>query len=264
VTAFAPWREYETIVAEHAGGVLRLTLNRPERLNAFVPQMARELAIALAECGADPDLRAVLLRGSGAGFSSGGDLRERVDLPVEVVMREYYSALILAVRALPKPVVAAVHGPAVGVGCSLALACDVVVMARSAYLSLPFVEVGLVPDGGASLLAARRAGGGHAMGMALLTGKLGAERAGAIGLANEVVDDDALEERAEEIARRFATGPAVALAGTKELLNRAVFAGLAEELDREAALQGQASRSEDFAEAVAAFAERRKPEFAGR
>lgn len=263
-TRWSTWLEHETLLSERSGGAVRLTLNRPDSLNAMNPQLATDLTEAVRAAGDDEGIRAVLVRGAGRGFSSGGDLTAQSDLSVPEVMRRYYNPLILAIRELPKPVVAAVHGAGVGVGCSVALACDLVVMSRSAYFLLAFTKVGLVPDGGASLLAARRAGGGRATRMALLAEKVPAEQALAWGLADEVLDDEALDAGAEALAQRLATGPSVAYGATKQLLHRATYHGLPEELDREADLQGEMCATADFAEAVAAFREKRPAVFEGR
>ena len=260
----------EQIESALEGGVLELTLNRPEALNPLSLKMAAELDAAIAEAATDPEVRAVLLRGAGRAFCSGADLgggdisatpEGRPD--VLTGLRERYNPLILALRRLPKPVVAAVGGAAAGVGCSLALACDQIVAAESSYFLLAFANIGLTVDGGASALLPARVGIARATEMAMLAERVPAPRALEWGLINRVVADDRLVAEASELAGRLAVGPTLSYAATKELLNAHAYPDLEAQLDREALAQQRQAESSDFVAGVAAFFEKRKPEFEG-
>ncbi|MDE3134681.1 MAG: enoyl-CoA hydratase/isomerase family protein [Acidobacteriota bacterium] len=246
-----------------------VTLKRPESLNAFTPQMGRELLAALDHVAGAAGARALVLTGAGRGFSSGADLKQvahwgadgRPDL--RAPLREIFHPLILRLRTLELPVIAAVNGGAAGFGCSLALAADVVLAARSAYFLLAFANVGLTLDGGSSMLLVGRAGHGRAMEMALLAERVDAERALAWGLANRVVDDDQLASAADELATRLAAGAPGSHAAIKRSLNQAAYPRLAEQLELEADLQQQRAESADFSEGVRAFLEKRPAQFTG-
>jgi 2-(1,2-epoxy-1,2-dihydrophenyl)acetyl-CoA isomerase len=262
---------FEQIAAERSGAVLRLTLNRPDALNPLGVQMAGELRDALEAAGPDPGVRAVVITGAGRGFSSGADLggSDRALTPegkpdVLTGLREAYNPLVLSVRELPKPVIAAVNGPAAGIGCSLALACDHIIAAESAYLLIAFARIGLTIDGGASVLLAARAGLTRATEMALLAERIEAARALEWGLVNEVVADGELEARVGELAERLAAGPTLSYAASKRLLNAQLFAGLADQLDREAVAQQAQAETEDFTAGVVGFLSKQTPEFKGR
>lgn len=241
-------------------GVLRLELARPERLNALTTALLREIAEVIELAADDATVRAITLSGRGRGFCSGADIS---DTEQEVSV-EAANAAVRALRDTPVPVVAMVHGPAAGVGCSLALACDLVLMARSSYLMLAFTRIGLMPDGGATALVANSAGRARAMRMALLAEKVPAEQAYAWGLVAAVLDDDTLTQEGTAMAARLARGPATALALTKQAINAASLGELEEALAREARGQRVLGRSADFREGVAAFNERREARFAGR
>jgi 2-(1,2-epoxy-1,2-dihydrophenyl)acetyl-CoA isomerase len=264
-----PKLELETIDLEQREGVAWITLNRPESLNAFTPQMGRELSSLLDRLNEDPEVRALVLKGAGRGFSSGADLKQatswgddgRTDLLTP--LREVFHPLILRLREIDKPVIAAVHGGAAGFGCSVALAADIVVMAQSSYFLLAFAKVGLTLDGGSSALLIGRAGHGRASEMGLLAERIGAERALAWGLANQVVDDAQLETAAADLATRLAAGAPGSYAATKRTLNQAAYPRLEEQLDLEAQLQQQCASSEDFIEGVRAFLEKRPAQFTG-
>ena len=259
----------ETITYEVQHGVAAVTLNRPEALNAWNEPLGRDLQAALSRAADDDSVRAVLLSGAGRGFCSGADLRGGFTLTPEGKpdllsrLRENYNPTILAVRELEKPVIAAVAGGAVGVGASLALACDLIVAARSAYFLLAFANIGLSVDGGASVLLAGRVGFSRAAEMALLADRVGAEQALAWGLVNQVVEDADLTATARTLAQRLGAGPPGAYAAIKALLNRSCFAGLEDALEREAVLQQARGESADFAEGVSAFLEKRAAHFTG-
>src|SRR5215213_8906160 len=251
------------------GAELRIGLNRPERMNAWDKQLGNDLLAAVELAAEDDTVRSVTITGAGRAFSSGADLRAGFDPTpqghpdVGTTLRERYHPIVLGVRRMPKPVLAAVNGPAVGIGCSLALACDLVLAAESAYLLLAFVNIGLVPDGGASVFVPARAGGGRAAAMALLGERVPARVAERWGLVDRVVPDDRFGAEADALAERLATGPTVAYAAAKEELNARVYAGMEAQLEREAELQQRAAASADFREGVAAFLEKRGAKFAG-
>jgi 2-(1,2-epoxy-1,2-dihydrophenyl)acetyl-CoA isomerase len=261
---------YEQIEVEADGGLRRITLNRPDALNPLSIKMASELRAELSAAGEAPDVRAVLIGGAGRAFSSGADLggdrpmTAEGRLDVLSGLREHYNPLILTVRELPKPVVAAVGGVAAGVGCSLALACDQIVASSSAYFLMAFANIGLTVDGGASAFLPARIGHARATEMAMLAERVGAERALEWGLVNRVVADDELESEAVELAARLAAGPTRSYAASKRLLNASVFADLAAQLEREAVAQQEQAESEDFLIGVAAFLAKQTPEFQGR
>ena len=264
-----PKLELETVDLELQEGVARVTLNRPESLNAFTPPMGRELLSVLERLSADRDVRVVVLKGAGRGFSSGADLKQAASwgadgrIDILTPLREVFHPVILTLRTIGKPVIAAVQGGAVGFGCSVALAADIVLMAQSAYLLLAFAKVGLTLDGGSSALLIGRAGHGRASEMGLLAERIGAERALSWGLATKVVDDAQLDAAADELAAQLAAGAPGSYAATKRTLNQAAYPRLAEQLDLEAQLQQQCASSEDFIEGVRAFLEKRPAQFTG-
>ena len=245
-------------------GVAWVTQNRPQALNAWTATLGRRMLGVLARVDQDPAVRVVVLTGAGRGFCAGNDLKEDNPYPdVQSFLRSIYNPVILRVRELPKPVIAAVNGPAVGFGASLALACDLIVAAESAYFQLAFARIGLTLDGGSSATLAARLGHARALELALLAGRLNADRALAWGLVNAVTADDGLAAEAERLALELAAGPPRSFAATKRLVNERLYAGLAEHLEREAALQQELSGSADFAEGVDAFVTRRRPMFTG-
>jgi 2-(1,2-epoxy-1,2-dihydrophenyl)acetyl-CoA isomerase len=260
---------YDTVKLEIADGAARITLNRPESLNAWNERFGRELLDAVESVAGDEAVRAVLITGAGRAFSSGADLREQragVDgAPPDLSerLRELYNPVILGVREMPKPVVTAVNGPAAGIGCSLALAGDLIVAAESAFFLLAFVNIGLVPDGGSSLFLPSRAGMGRAAELAMLGERLPARRALEWGLVNRVAPDDAFEAEVDALAERLATGPTRSYAGTKRALNAWLYAGMDEQLALEAEIQQEMAATGDFQEGVAAFTERRNARFDG-
>ena len=251
-------------------GVARVTLNRPHTLNAWTVPFGRELLAAVERAGAEEGVRAVVVTGAGRGFSSGADLRAGFTaaddgLPdIRHELDEVYHPVIKALRALEKPVVAVVNGPAVGIGASLALACDLVLAAESAFLQLAFANIGLMPDGGATALLPAAVGKARAFELTLLAERLPAARALEWGLVNAVHPDDRLLAEAEALAERLAAGPTRSYAASKRALNRWLFDGLDEQLSLEAELQHSLARTRDFPEGVMAFAEKRVPAFEGR
>jgi 2-(1,2-epoxy-1,2-dihydrophenyl)acetyl-CoA isomerase len=260
--SWTPWLELETVRAARDGGAARLELHRPGSRNAWTPKLGDELLVALNACRAE-DVRAVLLTGAGRGFSAGYDLGDDSGLTSSELLRRHFIAPIVAVRELDKPVVAAVHGAAAGVGCSLVLASDLALIAKSAFLLLAFVNVGLAPDGGASAFLTARAGSGRAAEMAMLGERIPAERAVEWGLANRVVAEETLTEDADALVRRLAAGPTRAYAAIKHQVNAVAYGNLRVQLELEASLQDELQRSSDHAEGVAAFLGKRAPRFTG-
>jgi 2-(1,2-epoxy-1,2-dihydrophenyl)acetyl-CoA isomerase len=261
---------YETVIWEQAGGVGRLTLNRPERLNAWNSQFGSELLSVVEREAADDSVRAVLLSGAGRGFSSGADLKAGFDpaqdgMPdIYKELHEIYHPAIAGIRRLPKPVVAAVHGPAVGIGCSLALACDLVMAAESAYFGLAFVNIGLMPDGGSTALVPPAVGKARAFQMALLGERIAAPQALDWGLINWIYPDGRLLDEAAALVDRLAAGPTRSYASSKQALNNFIYGDLGAQLDLEAELQHALGRTTDFLEGASAFVEKRAPAFSGR
>lgn len=252
-----------------AGDALWIELARPAALNAFDHALQRELCEALKIAGADSCVRAVMVSGQGRAFSAGADLDLDPDggslsSRTSEELTERYNPIVRTIREMPKPVVAAVHGAAVGVGCALAIACDQVVAAKSATFMLAFATVGLTVDGGASLLVGARVGFGRALRMALLAERIDADTALEWGLVDEVVSTDEVLDRSSELVLQFASGPTAAFAATKRNVNAALIPGLDAALAREAVAQSGLVDSTDFREGVAAFAGRRAATFTGR
>ena len=252
----------DSVLAARQGGVLVLTLNRPERLNAMTAPMTAALSAALAAAEADAEVRAVLLHGAGRGFCAGQDLAEVApgqDLGDTLERR--FNPLIRALRASPLPVVCAVHGVAAGAGANLALACDVVLAARSARFIQSFVRIGLVPDAGGTHVLPRLAGDARARGMALLGEPASGAQAEAWGLVWRAVPDDDLLAEAERVAAQLAAQPAQAVALIKRALNASGANTLDQQLDLERDLQRACGASADFREGVQAFLEKRPARF---
>ena len=260
---------YETIIWEQSGGVGRLTLNRPESLNAWTPELGVELRTIIERDAADESVRAVLITGAGRGFSSGADLKAGFDVAddggpdVYKELHDVYHPAIAGVRRLEKPVIAAVNGPSVGIGCSLALACDLIMAAESAYFGLAFVNIGLMPDGGSTAFVPPAVGRARAFQMALLGERVPAPQALDWGLVNWVHPDDRLMDEAWALARRLAAGPTRSYAGSKQALNNFIYSDLDGQLELEAELQHALGRTNDFMEGVAAFVEKRDPAYGG-
>lgn len=261
---------YETIACEVKEGLCLITLSRPDRLNAFTVQMHEELADALRLSENDPDIRAVLLTGAGRGFCAGQDLSDRAVAPGgEAVdlgdsVERYYAPLIRRLASLPKPIVCAVNGVAAGAGANIALACDIVIAARSAKFIQSFANIGLIPDSGGTWALPRLVGQARALGLALTGEPLSAERAEAWGLIWKAVDDEKLMDEAGALAARFAKGPTRGLAETKRLIRQSWLQTLDAELDLERDSMRALGRSSDYQEGVAAFMGKRPPVFTGR
>jgi 2-(1,2-epoxy-1,2-dihydrophenyl)acetyl-CoA isomerase len=260
---------YETVIWDQSGGVGRLTLNRPETLNAWTTQFGEELKQVVEQEAAQPSVRAVLITGAGRGFSSGADLRTGFDpaedgMPnIRKELHEVYHPAIVGVRRLAKPVVAAVNGPAVGIGCSLALACDLVMAAESAFMGLAFVNIGLMPDGGSTAFVPPAVGKARAFQMALLGERIPAQQALKWGLVNWVYPDAQLMDEANALVERLAAGPTNSYASSKQALNRFIYGDLEAQLHLEGELQHTLGRTQDFMEGTAAFVEKRQPQFTG-
>jgi 2-(1,2-epoxy-1,2-dihydrophenyl)acetyl-CoA isomerase len=247
------------------GGVLAITLNRPDVLNALNADVHRGLHDALHRAHDDESVRAVVITGAGRGFCVGQDLQEFAAGAGDVAenLRSNYHRNVLAIRALPKPVIAAVNGAAAGAGMSLALACDVRIAARSASFVPAFVKIGLIPDSGGTWLVRRLLGAARAFEWLTTGRRLGADEAREWGLVSEVVDDDEFSERTHEVAALFAAMPTRAVWQTKRLLDRAETTTFEEQLELEAATQAELTRTPDFGEGVAAFLEKREAAFTG-
>jgi 2-(1,2-epoxy-1,2-dihydrophenyl)acetyl-CoA isomerase len=261
--------DLETVKLEVASGVARIVLNRPEALNAWTRQLGEDMLSALEKAADDPEVRAIVFTGEGRAFSSGADLKAGGELGADgkpdvlTRLRTVYHPLILRMRTVPKPVIAAVNGPAVGIGCSLALAADLIVAAESAYFLLAFVNIGLGLDGGASLTLSARVGHARAFEIAYLGERIPAPQALDWGLINRVVPDPELEEAVAELAGRLASGPPGSYANIKRTINDRVYAGFEDLLDLEAVLQQERAESGDFVEGVLAFVQKRPANFTG-
>jgi len=260
----------EQIRYESSGGIARITLNRPERLNSFTTRMHAELREALARVASGGEARVLLVTGQGRAFCAGQDLSDRAVAPGEAPVdlgtsiEENYRPLVLTLRELPIPVVCAVNGVAAGAGANIALACDIVIAARSASFIQAFCKIGLVPDSGGTFFLPRLVGTARAMGLAMLGDKVTAEQAVSWGLIWKCVDDVDLPSTTEGLLAQLAQAPTRGLAAIK----RAVYASsgntLPQQLDLERDLQRELGYSADYREGVAAFLEKRAPRFAGR
>jgi len=259
----------QLILVERHTGYRILTLNRPDKLNAFNEAMHHALRTAIEEAEADESCRALLITGAGRGFCAGQDLSDRLLKPGEKPvprdsLEKLYNPLVRKLRALRLPVVAAVNGVAAGAGCNIALACDIVLAARSANFIQSFARIGLIPDSGGTWLLPRLVGDARARGLALLAQDLPAEKAADWGLIWRCVDDNALIYEARRVCEHFATAPTQGLALIKRALDASATNDLGAQLDLERDLQRQASLTPDYAEGVRAFMEKRKPKFTGR
>jgi 2-(1,2-epoxy-1,2-dihydrophenyl)acetyl-CoA isomerase len=254
-----------SILVSRDTGVLSVTLNRPDKLNAFNPEMHKLLRDALEQAVDDAGVRCVLVTGAGRGFCAGQDLSERdlspdaAPIDLSVSLGSNYNPLVRRLRALPKPIVCAVNGVAAGAGANIALACDIVLAARSASFVQSFSQLGLVPDSGGTYFLPRLVGTARAMGLALLGERLSAEEAQRWGLIWKAVDDRRLMQEATKIARTLAAGPAKGYGLIKKALHASAGNSLDAQLDLERDLQREAGFSEDYRKGVAAFMHKRKP-----
>lgn len=263
---------YDSIIYELRDGVAQIRLNRPESLNAMTVELMDELSDAFDAAANDPAAGAIVLAGEGRAFCSGADLEaSSANPPLDVKGRldlgypldRYYNPLLLKMRDVPKPVIAAVNGLAAGAGANIALMADLTIAGRSAYFLQAFVNVGLIPDAGGTWLLPRLLGAQRAMGMALLGERLPAEKALEWGLIWDIVDDEALVTTAQSLAERLASGPTVAISRIKRAIRAAAENDMETQLDLEADLQRDCGRSQDFAEGSLAFIQKRKPKFKG-
>ena len=260
---------HDSILFTLEGGVARLTLNRPDKLNSFNVRMHEEVREALGAL-AGSAARVLVLTGAGRGFCAGQDLGDRAVAPAaEGVdlgdsIERYYKPLVLALRALPMPVIAAVNGVAAGAGANIALACDLVIAARSASFVQAFSRLGLVPDSGGTWSLPRLVGNARALGLTLLGQKLSAQQAADWGMIWQCVDDAELTATVDALAQQFAVAPTRGLAATKEAIYGSWRRTLEDQLTVERDLQRELGRSADYAEGVAAFIEKRSPSFRGR
>jgi 2-(1,2-epoxy-1,2-dihydrophenyl)acetyl-CoA isomerase len=261
---------YQTIDYAVAAGIARLTLNRPERLNSFNTLMHQEVRHALTALAADTEARVLILTGAGRGFCAGQDLGDRPSVPAGAPadlgesIERYYNPLILMLRRLPVPVIAAVNGVAAGAGANIAFACDLVLAARSASFVQAFARIGLVPDCGGTWFVPRLVGAARAMGLALLGEKLPATQAAQWGLIWRCLEDDEFGPEVDSLAERLAAAPTRALARAKQLIWQSANRTLEQQLDAERDAQRELGYSADYAEGVAAFIDKREPRFTGR
>jgi 2-(1,2-epoxy-1,2-dihydrophenyl)acetyl-CoA isomerase len=260
---------YQHVLREPNGGVLTLTMNRPDVLNSCNHQMVSELHHAFVDAGDDQSIRAVVLTGAGRAFCAGQDLAEAVPAggapaPDLGAIVEGYNALVMSIRRLEKPVIAAVNGAAAGAGANIALACDLVVAAENASFIQAFIKIGLIPDNGGTFFLPRLVGLARATAMMMLGDRLSAQQAKAWGLIHDVVLPGALMETAAELARHLAAQPTRGLGLIKRAVNASLHNDLETQLALEASLQREAGRSSDYQEGVRAFQEKRPPTFVGR
>jgi 2-(1,2-epoxy-1,2-dihydrophenyl)acetyl-CoA isomerase len=258
---------YETLLYEEDDGVASIALNRPEKLNAFDGAMHDDLYRALGSATEDEEIRCILLRGEGRGFSAGADLAQVVaggDPDLGEYLRTTYSRLVKRMTGIEKPIVAALHGPVYGAGVGIALACDLRVAAHSAKFSVAFIKIGLMPDAGVTSLLPRVVGLGRAMEMSMLGDAVDAEEAHRIGLVNKVVADDSLWQEARNLADRLAAMPTGALGRIKHALYASFERDMETALEAEAEGQTFCGYTQDHKEGVTAFFEKREPSFTGQ
>lgn len=259
----------DPVLVSTEAGVMRITLNRPDKLNAFTPAVVRGIADALANAEADPQVRCLLLTGAGRGFCAGADLADpdresSATADSGSALDKYFNPVIRLMRTIPKPVVSAVNGVAAGVGMSFALASDIAIAGKSASFLQAFARIGLLPDGGSTWFLPRLVGEQRARALAMLAPQIKAEQAREWGLIWDVVEDAELMAKATETARKLAEGPTLALSRIKAALNESSGNDLSAQLDLERDSQRELGKSEDFKEGVMAFLGKRKANFKGQ
>jgi 2-(1,2-epoxy-1,2-dihydrophenyl)acetyl-CoA isomerase len=260
----------DNVLVARGGGITRLTLNRPDKLNAFTLALHKELRAGLEHAAADPECRVIVLTGAGRAFCAGQDLAEARPAAgasgpdSSSRLEQVYNPLVRLITTLEKPVICAVNGVAAGAGANVALACDLVLAARSASFLQAFARIGLVPDAGGTWVLPRLVGPARARGLAMLAEPLSAETAEAWGLIWKVVDDDKLQAEVSALAEKLAVAPTYALGLTKRAIAQSSTNSLSQQLDLERDLQRLAGASPDAAEGIASFLEKRKPRFTGR
>ncbi|MEM8863700.1 MAG: enoyl-CoA hydratase-related protein, partial [Chloroflexota bacterium] len=260
--------DYENLIVDVDSGVVEITLNRPDKYNALTSQMAREIIKVIKTVKRDPELRAVLITGAGKGFSAGQDLSEVDDRGEDFSFREHlntsYNPMAQSIRTLEKPVIAAVNGACAGAGLGLALACDIRYASEKAKFLTAFIGIGLAPDTGVSYWLPRLIGPARATEMLFTNERLDGAQAAELGLVNKVFPHETFLDEARSLAKKLAAAPTLGLGMTKRALNKSLGVTFDAQIDYETHLQEVVGHSEDYAEGVTAFKEKRKPEFKGR
>lgn len=256
-----------SILFEKTGGVARITMNRPDKYNSFNREMALEMQKRLDECDKDNDVRCIVITGSGKAFSAGQDLQEAIDPDgpeLTQIVSEHYNPIILKIRSMEKPIVAAINGVAAGAGANIALACDIVVARRSATFIQAFSKIGLIPDSGGTYMLPRLIGYQKASALMMLGDKVSADEAEQLGMIYKVIEDVEFELEVDNMTEKLSKMPTRGLGLTKRALNSSAANNLKQQLDLEDALQTSAGQTDDYTEGVNAFLEKRKPKFTGK